>query len=374
MNTNVIPLNPETKEVHFEVKSHEQKQDANGIPIGIVRGIASTFDDSPDRDEDIVASGAFDQTIKDLKSRGRDVRMLFQHWSENIIGKFPINNIEINSRGLMVEGQINLDVQKGREIYSLIKQGALSDFSIGFQVLDQEFKNGIRIINNLELFEISVVTEPANMNARITEVKRAVPFQDFALADQAREWDSSAANGRWRAFTNSEDAPTARYKEGFLFYDAENADQFGSYKLQIVDIIDGEPKAVPRAIFAVASVLQGGRGGVDLPDADRPAIERNVNRYYDKLGLESPLEKTNNDKSRVLTLDDVVDINTIREFETVLKTAKHGFSRKAAKHLAALAKSHQWDADTDKKSEDCDDLKIVYGADFYMEFSKKHSH
>lgn len=375
--TNVLPLNPETKEVHFSFTSHEEKQSTNGVPIGIIRGIASTFEQ--DRDDDIIMPNAFDETLMDLKERRRDVRMLFQHWTDNIIGKFPINLMRVTPRGLEVEGEINLEVQRGRETYSLVKQGALSDFSIGFSVKDEEFKNGVRIINKLQLWEISVVVEPANMNANITEVKRAVPFQDFPLADQDRAWDSAAAVQRWRAFTNSEEEPSNRYKNGFLFYDAENEDDFGAYKLPIVDVIDGQAKAVPRAIFAVASVLRGGRGGVDIPDADRSAIIRNVNRYYDKMGLESPLTEGNsyeavmNQKSTnqagVLTLDDVIDIKTIREFETVLREAKSGFSRKAAKHLAVLAKSNQWDAED--LSKDCDDLAITYNAEFYEELNQK---
>lgn len=371
MKNNVLPFNAETKEVKFQFISSEEKQNSNGVPIGIIRGIASTFE--KDRGDDIVMPQAFGETIMRHKEGNRPIRMLFQHWTDNIIGAFPIDRVEITSQGLQVEGEINLEVQRGRETYSLIKQGALSDLSIGFSVLDEEFKNGVRFINKLELWEISVVAEPMNVNANITEVKRAVPFQDLPLASEDRAWDSSAAIQRVRTFTDSEEVPSSRYRRAFLFFDAENADKFGAYKLPIADVIDGELKAVPRAIFAVASVLQGGRGGVDLPDNDRATIIRNVNRYYEKMGLESPLNKGYSEVNSVLTLDDVIDVKTIRDFETVLKKAKYGFSKKAAKHLAVLAKSNRWDAETDDEPEGCDDLQVKYGADFYKDFSKSVS-
>jgi hypothetical protein len=67
-----------------------------------------------------------------------------------------------------------------------------------------------------------------------------------------------------------------------VWYDAENNDNFGAYKLLIADVIDDRLYAVPRGIMAAGAVLQGSRGGVDLSeDIDR--VKFHVAKYYAKM-------------------------------------------------------------------------------------------
>ena len=116
------------------------------------------------------------------------------------------------------------------------------------------------------------------------------------LNDKDRSWDSDMAVQRVRRFTDSVENPSASYKRAFLYFDEENADNFTAYKLPIADIVDGKMVAIPRAIFAVAGVLNGARGGVDLPDSDRETIINKTNRYYSAMSdifdedMESPLK------------------------------------------------------------------------------------
>lgn len=117
------------------------------------------------------------------------------------------------------------------------------------------------------------------------------------LDDRDKSWDSSSAIARIRTFTDSKDSPSSKYKSGFLYYNPEEEDKFGGYKLPIADVVDGKLVAIPRAIFAVAGVLSGSRGGVDLPDADRSKITGTINRYYIRMSnmfndddMESPLK------------------------------------------------------------------------------------
>jgi len=79
--------------------------------------------------------------------------------------------------------------------------------------------------------------------------------------------------------------PNAKYKSAFFYY-GENSDNFTAYKLQFADIVDGRLVAVPRAIFAVAAVLQGARGGVNIPDSDKIKIKAKVAAYYAKMRKE----------------------------------------------------------------------------------------
>lgn len=115
-----------------------------------------------------------------------------------------------------------------------------------------------------------------------------VTFQDLPLADPDRAWDGDAADKRVRRFTDATDGPTAAYRDAHLWYDGDQADNFGSYKLLVADVIDGRLRAVPHAVTAAGNVLQGARGGVDLPTDEVSRVKAHIARYYAKMGEEPP--------------------------------------------------------------------------------------
>jgi hypothetical protein len=115
-------------------------------------------------------------------------------------------------------------------------------------------------------------------------------FQDFDLADRDREWDGDAAEKRVRAWADAEDGPNEKYRDAHVWYDADKKDNFTAYKLLIADVIDGKIKAVPRGFMSAAAVMQGSRGGVDLPSKDVDRVKSHLAKYYDKLGEDAPWE------------------------------------------------------------------------------------
>lgn len=118
-----------------------------------------------------------------------------------------------------------------------------------------------------------------------------VDFQDLSLADRDRSWDGSAANKRVREWAKAQDEPNDRYRKAFVWYDADNKEKFGAYKFQIADVIDGKLKAVPRGVFASAVVMQGGRGGADLPKKDIDRVKSHLAKYYKKLDETAPWDE-----------------------------------------------------------------------------------
>jgi hypothetical protein len=116
-------------------------------------------------------------------------------------------------------------------------------------------------------------------------------FQDLPLTDRDREWDGDAANQRVRAWAGAEEEPNDRYRKAFIWYDPDDADKFKGYKFQIADVVGGNLKAVPRAIFNAAAVMQGARGGADLPKGDIDRVKGHLGRYYAKLGETPPWEE-----------------------------------------------------------------------------------
>ena len=105
-------------------------------------------------------------------------------------------------------------------------------------------------------------------------------FQDLPLADRHREWDGDAAEDRVRKWADAEGGPNEKYRHAHVWYDAENKDNFTAHKLLIADVIDGTLTAVPRGVMAAGAVMQGSRGGVDLPDGDIGRVKSHLAKYY----------------------------------------------------------------------------------------------
>ena len=124
----------------------------------------------------------------------------------------------------------------------------------------------------------------------------ATPYVELPLAERTRSWDATKAElsvRRWASSDGSGDKDTIdwpKYRKGFFWYDADNAENFAGYKLGFAEVIDGRLQAVPRGIFAVAAVLRGSRGGVDIPRSDVAAVKAHVARYYERLEMAPPWE------------------------------------------------------------------------------------
>lgn len=116
------------------------------------------------------------------------------------------------------------------------------------------------------------------------------PFQDLPLAEEGRSWDGAAAEKRVRAWAGAEDEPNPRYRDAHVWYDAEKKANFTAYKLLIADVVDGKLVAVPRAVHAATAVLQGSRGGINLPDKDIDRVKSHLAKYYAKLDETPPWE------------------------------------------------------------------------------------
>jgi hypothetical protein len=115
-------------------------------------------------------------------------------------------------------------------------------------------------------------------------------FQDFNLADADREWDGDAADKRIRKWANAEEAPNQKYREAHVWYDADNKDNFTGYKFLICDVVNGEALAVPRGVMAAGGIVQGARGGVDIPESDVDRVKSHLAKYYRKMDRTPPWE------------------------------------------------------------------------------------
>ena len=136
---------------------------------GRFAGYASVFD-VVDSQRDIILPGAFAQT---LKGRTGDIKLLWQHQQDEPIGTFT--KLFEDRHGLYAEGQLLLGVRRAKEAFMLLKSGAVNGLSIGYSPVHYTIDDatGIRTLSEVDLWEISVVTFPANAAANMTVVKSA---------------------------------------------------------------------------------------------------------------------------------------------------------------------------------------------------------
>src|SRR5690606_19492529 len=128
---------------------------------GFFAGYASIFH-TVDYHNDCIIQGAFKKHLNAMERANKMPKLLWQHQRDQPIGIWHF--IEEDKKGLYVEGQFLLDIQKGQEAYCLMKAGAIDGLSIGYFVKESQInpQHKYREITEIELLEISIVTFPAN--------------------------------------------------------------------------------------------------------------------------------------------------------------------------------------------------------------------
>ncbi|WP_374393531.1 HK97 family phage prohead protease [Tabrizicola sp.] len=138
----------------------------------VVEGYASLFGKT-DQGGDVVQKGAYAASLKRLGVRGGRVKMLWQHDPGQPIGVW--DEVKEDAAGLWVKGRILTEVEKGREVAALVQAGAIDGLSIGYRTVRAERDGkGQRLLSELELWEVSLVTFPMLPEARVAAKAEAL--------------------------------------------------------------------------------------------------------------------------------------------------------------------------------------------------------
>lgn len=160
-------MNYLTKAVPLDLKSLSD--------AGTFSGYGSVFS-TADKVKDIVEPGAFEKSLKAWDANGRTVPSLWQHQTYEPIGHYP--DLKEDDHGLLIkEGELWIeDAPYARLAYKGMKTGAITGLSIGYRIKREEYdkKSGNNRLLELDLVEISVVTNPAHDDARIDGVKALI--------------------------------------------------------------------------------------------------------------------------------------------------------------------------------------------------------
>ncbi len=131
----------------------------------VIAGYASLFGVT-DQGGDVVERGAYAASLKRLEAKAGSVKMLWQHDPAQPIGVWE--EVREDAKGLWVKGRILTDVAKGREAAALIGAKAIDGLSIGYRtVKSRKDDKGQRLLSELELWEVSLVTFPMLPDARV---------------------------------------------------------------------------------------------------------------------------------------------------------------------------------------------------------------
>lgn len=179
------------RDFDFEVKGVQDDGSFNGY--GSVFGVVDSY-------KEIVAQGAFADSLAAIAGKGRPVPILWQHRSGEPIGAW--SNLKEDDRGLWGDGQILLAAGAlEQRAYQHMKAKTVTGLSIGYWVRESSYdeKTGIRTLTKLDLVEISLVTFPANDDARVEAVKFKLAHGEMPTEREMEKYLREAGFSKTRA-------------------------------------------------------------------------------------------------------------------------------------------------------------------------------
>jgi HK97 family phage prohead protease len=152
-------------------------------PTGTFCGYGSVYG-VIDQGDDIIQQGAFSASLAELAAKGRMPALLWQHNAREPIGAYT--TMKEDTVGLYVEGKLALKTQRGAEAHEFLQMNAVSGLSVGFMTREDTYdhKTNIRTIKRADLWEVSLVTFPANDAARVSAVKSVDDIIDLKTAER----------------------------------------------------------------------------------------------------------------------------------------------------------------------------------------------
>lgn len=231
-------------------------------------GYASEFRSTPDLGGDIVLKGAYLKTILERVATGK-VPLTDGHGydGESIMGL--VTDAREDDHGLLVKAKWST-AASAQDVKTKVLEGSIWGMSIGYNCIRCEWKQWdlpgewqgycVRLLMEVRLNEVAVTAFPMDEGAVILATKSA-PFAALPLAPEATPWDPMAAAARVVAWAHSERAMSAKQARAYLGVDLKS----GTFVYQFADVVDGELKAVPRAIrlLGAAAVDPETREGIE---------------------------------------------------------------------------------------------------------------
>jgi HK97 family phage prohead protease len=283
----------------FEVKAVDKNTDPDNF---IIDGLASPYGNI-DSYRDIVMPGSF---TTDIISKGSGRPILWQHNRNEPIGK---GEIEDQTAGLACRIKLpKKDTFVSGRVIPQVEIGSVTGLSIGYRTIKEEWDDATRVnrLLEIELKEISLVTFPANDNARITAAKEYIKsfgenpdselsFKEYPLADDKTEFDSVKSFESLKEHIGLE---SKNYEKCFLVQNGEKS------QVPYTDFVKGELRIIPAAIYSAAASFICSK-------SDNSEAKEFINKIYAKMGQIEPFKEN----------EIFVDLKTFESMKNVDLTA-----------------------------------------------------
>ncbi|AFJ47150.1 HK97 family phage prohead protease [Shimwellia blattae] len=200
---------------------------------GLFSGYGSVFN-VVDSYNEVVAPGAFLESIEETRAKERTFPVLWQHRSGEPIGNWDISSLKEDSHGLFGEGVLWLeDAHQAKTAWRGMKTRAITGLSIGYYVRESNYdeKTRIRTLTKLDLVEISIVTLPANDEARIDVIKSVLAHGNLPSLPEFEKFLREAG------FSKTQSVAIASGGLSNLLYRSESGGDDGETKTAIADMV-----------------------------------------------------------------------------------------------------------------------------------------
>lgn len=326
-----VPFDLDEKSVHDD-------EEDKASPFFNLSGYASTFKNT-DLVNDVIEPGAFSNSLS--AKNGKKIKILWQHNTDQPIGK--VVKVFEDDKGLFIKAVLPKDHSLAHDAAVLVKNGIIDSMSIGFTVNDSDItKSGKRILKDIKVHEISLVTHPANPKAQVTSFKRIDDFIELPLAPRDTPWSHQKSLERI---------------EEFYYYQKDNNYNQKAYLALIeelpcdasliADVIDAEVYAIPKAIFSLSASIKSNNVDPNLTGKEIAQVKDSISRYYAKMDLANPFT-TNKFNSQEL------ESLTKRELEHVLRESGLCLSKSAATYFISQLNWNRSESDAGLKQRDID--------------------
>jgi len=265
----------------FEIKAVDDKTDPDNF---IIEGLASPYGNI-DSYRDVVMPGSF---TTDIISKGAGRPILWQHNRSEPIGKGEMTD---QTAGLACQIRLpKADTFVSGRVMPQVKIGSVTGLSIGYRTIKEEWDDVARVnrLLELELKEVSLVTFPANDNARITAAKEYIKsfgenpdsetsFKEYPLADDKTDFNAVDSMVSLKETLTLE---SPNYEKCFLIQNGEKS------QLPYADFVKGDLKIIPGAIYSSAAQFIARK-------SDDIEAKEFINKIYAKMGQEIPFQENN---------------------------------------------------------------------------------
>ena len=210
---------------------------------------------------------------------GRKVRKIIDF----LIYEVSVVGIPCNRMARAIEWYTKMYRDLAEDTGKILSLDKLADLTSIAKKTDNFLSKGMRPTPPATLFEESDTREKAEM---MSSMKAAVPSHTSPEANRGRSWDGDGAVMRLRRYYSSDGSGDKgkmnwdSYRKGFAQYNPDSEKKYSSYKLPHHDVVNGEPKVVFRGVAAAIGAMQGSRGGVEMPEADRSGVRRHLTRHH----------------------------------------------------------------------------------------------